>query len=81
MATRAFTLVRARRELAAVRIGRMAIRALRKRQRLFEISVRVALHAINLRVLSEQWEFRLGMIELLRRGNLLPSGSRVARFA
>ena len=54
VASGAFSLVAAARELTAVRIGRVAIRAFRKRHRLLEISVGVALNAINLRVFSQQ---------------------------
>lgn len=64
MAFRAFTLFRPRFELAFVRIGLMAIRAVLERQRLFEISVDVALSATDRGVLSKQRIFGFGMVEL-----------------
>lgn len=41
----------------------MAIRAIRKRQRLFEITVNMALRAAHRRMLSQQGIFRFRMIE------------------
>ena len=68
-------------ELAAVRIGSVAVRALRKRHGLLEVPACVALYAVHLNVLPKQRELGLGMVELFIRRNLFPAGGGVARFA
>lgn len=70
----------ARGELSAVRV-RVAIAALGERNRFFEICVGVAFHAVHIGVLAEQWEFRLGMVELPVFGHVFPTTRRVAGVA
>jgi len=67
-----------------VRIGFVAIHALLEYERFLEISVEVALRAIDAGVLAFKRELGLGMIEALVHGlerNLLPSAGTVARLA
>ena len=52
------------RELAFVRVGGMAIRALGKSQRLLEIASRVAIAAADFQVHPEKRIFRFRMVEL-----------------
>ena len=54
---RAVAAVSPLRELPTVWVGPMAIRTLFKRHRLLEITTRVALNALHLRVLTKQWIF------------------------
>lgn len=71
-------------ELSIVRIGLVAIHALREHERLFEVSIGMALEALNSRVLAFQWKLRLRMVEVLiqrLRGNLLPPACVVAGLA
>jgi hypothetical protein len=68
------------RELSFVLIA-VAIHALLKCQRLFEISFAVAGDTVHLLVFPEQWVFGFGMIKTLVEccsGNALPAGSVVA---
>ena len=81
MALRAFALLRTRFELAFVRVGFVAIHAIRKRQRPLEIAVQVALGAADRRVLAEQGILRFRMVEFEARQQLLPATRRVAVFA
>lgn len=81
VAARTFALVRACGKLAAVRVRLVAIRALGKRNRLFEISTRVAAQAVHLRVLSQQRKFRFRVVELLARRDSFPTAGRMAAFA
>lgn len=64
MAFRAFTLLRPRCKLTFVRVRLMAAGAIRKWQRLFEITVNMALRAVYRRVLAKQRIFGLRVIEL-----------------
>lgn len=69
------------RELALVRIGRVAIRAFGEGQRLLEISSDVALRTVDGNVLAEQGELGFRVIEILAQDagrNLLPSRRAVA---
>lgn len=77
----AFTLLWASHKLALVRIRFMAIHAIRKRDFLFEIVLRVAIHASDHGVLSEQRVLRLRMVELETAQQFLPARRRVALFA
>jgi hypothetical protein len=81
MALGAFTLAYAGLELALVGIGRMAIRALRERQRALEIACRVAFAAAYLDVLPQQRIFCFRMIERDRHVDLFPVACGVAGFA
>lgn len=72
------------RELPLVWIGLVAVHALGKYQRLFEVAIGVALRAIYRRVLSFQRELRPGMIKALThllQGDFLPPGGVVTRLA
>lgn len=76
---RALSLIGALGKLALVRVRFMAVHALGKDQRFLEIAARVALSAIDTRVLSFQRELRFRVIEMLvhrLQRNLLPA-SRV----
>ena len=71
-------------ELSTMRIRPVTIHAFLKRQRLLEVSPRVALHTVHRRVPTEKGIFGLGVVKVLAqrcRGNLLPSRSAVARLA
>src|SRR5581483_11344194 len=84
MAGRAFAAVRALGELPVVRIGSVAVHALRENQRLLEISAGVATQTINAGMFALQRKLRFGVIEALadRSGrNPLPSAGVVARLA
>lgn len=71
----------ARVKLASVGTGSMAVHAFCESDRLFEISVGVAFHAIHIGMLTEQGKFRLRMIELLIRGHRFPPARGVASVA
>jgi hypothetical protein len=67
-----------------VGIGLVAVHTPLKYERLFEISLGVALDAIRLGVLAEQRKFRFGMVEVTiqpRRQNFVPAGRGVAGLA
>jgi len=84
MAVRTLNPARPFGKLALVRIVSVAIRTLRKRHFLLEISLGVALHALHLRMFSQQRILRFRVIESLRqprRRNPLPSRCRMARLA
>lgn len=71
-------------KLPVMRIGLVAIHALRKDQRLLEVTVGMALGAIQGEMFSLQRIFCLGVVEALVHGsdrNLLPSRSVVAGLA
>ena len=59
----------------------MAVRAVGKRNRLFEITVQVASSASNRRVLALEWIFRFGVVKCERRQQLLPASRRMTFFA
>lgn len=80
MARAALSVIAARGELSAVRV-RVAIAALSKGNRLFEVGAHMAFHAVHVRVLAKQREFRLRMVELLALRQVLPAAGRVARLA
>lgn len=80
MARGAFTLVLAVDELTLMRIL-MAIDALCESDRLLEISVRVALDAVNIRVFAEQREFGLRMVKSLVFRHFFPARGCMTRFA
>jgi len=61
----ALPVIRARGELALVRVGLVAIGAARENQGLLKISTNVALGAIYAGVHSLQWELGLGVIKAL----------------
>ena len=84
VAGRTFIAGRSLRELPAVRVRPVAVRAFLKYQRLTEIALGVALHTINLGVLAEQREFRLVMVECAIQGwgrNPVPANRGVAGLA
>ncbi len=84
VAGRALAAVRTLGELPVVRIGLVAIHALRESHRLLEISTRMALRAIDADVLAFQRELGLRVIEALAhrlQRNLLPSARAVAGLA
>jgi len=76
----ALALVLALRKLPLVCVL-VAIHALRKWKWLLEISLRMTLDALHLRVFSEQRKPRLRMVKLLAFGNPLPTGGGVASLA
>lgn len=71
----------ARLELAAMRIGRMAILAQQVRRGEFEIRLAVALFAVQGLVLPGQGELRFGMVKFGEATDLAPGGSCVALLA
>ncbi len=81
MARGAFTLIRTLRELSAVRVVSVAIRAIGKRQRFVKISSSMALQTIHLRVHSKQRILCFRVIELSFCRNRLPAACRMARLA
>jgi len=81
VALRALALARARLELALVRIGRVAIYALGKGQRLFEIASGVAVAAADFQVSPEERVLCFRMVELHRRIHFFPTGRRVTGLA
>src|ERR1700692_1917602 len=71
-------------KLTIMRIGLVAIHALRKNQRLLEIAVRVALGAIHTGMFSFERKLRLRVVKTLihrRDRNLLPARRAVAGLA
>ncbi len=68
-------------ELAAVRIGPMAIGAVLVRQRGFEVGLLVAAAARHVSVFTDQRILGRGVIEARREGRALPRGGVMARFA
>jgi hypothetical protein len=76
----AFTIVLALGELALMRIL-MAVAALRESDRLLEISLRVALDAVDIRVFAEQRESGLRVIKSLVLRNLSPARGCMAGLA
>ena len=81
MALRAFSFLRARFELAFVRIRLVTVRTVGERQRLFEITVQVAFRAADLGMFSEQRVLGLRMVECKARQQLFPARRGVAIFA
>ena len=81
MAFRAFALLRPRLELTFVRIRFVAVDAIRKRQRLLEVAVHMALRAADRRVLAQQGVFRFRVIEFKLRLKFFPACGRVAVLA
>ena len=71
-------------ELAVMRVGLVTVHARSKRDRLLEISTRMAERAVHGHMLSLQRVLRLGVIEVLihrSQGNLLPTRGAVAGLA
>lgn len=81
VALRTLSLARPRLELPLVGIRSMAIRALSKGQRLFEIAAGVAVAAGNFQMHPQERIFCFRMVELHRRIHFFPTGRRVAGFA
>ena len=84
MAGGALSALGALRELPIVRIGLVAVHAFLERERPFEVSVGVALGAIDAGVLAFERKLRLGVIETLvdsLEGKFLPPARVVARLA
>lgn len=81
MALRAFAFLRPRLKLSLVRIGLVAINALRERNLLLEVSIHVARYARNLLVFALQWIFSLRVIEIETGQQILPAAGRMARIA
>lgn len=78
MAFRAFTLLRPRCKLTFVRVRLMAVGTIRKRQRLPEIAVHMALRAAHRRMFSQQGIFCFRMIEFELRQKFFPACGDVA---
>ena len=81
MAFGAFTLLFALLELALMWIWFVAIAAIGKRKRLFEITIQVTSHAGNLHVFSDQRIFRFRVIEIEAGQKVFPSRRGVATLA
>jgi hypothetical protein len=81
VATFASPAIRPGGELAIVWIRLMAVRTSLESNCLLEVSTLVATLALNLRMLANQGELGLRMVEVNGRGRLLPALRGVARFA
>lgn len=81
MAFRAFALLRPRVKLAFVRVRFVAVGAVRKGQRLFEVAFQVALCAADHGVLAEQRVLGFGMIKLKLGQDFLPARGGVTVLA
>lgn len=81
MALRTFTLLLALLKLAFVRVGLVAIAAIRERNLSFEIAVQVASHAGNLNVFPNQGILRFGVVEIKAGRKIFPTAGGVAAFA
>lgn len=82
MATCAFAVVCALSKLPVVRIRLVAVHALRKRERLLEVTASMALDAANAGMFSQQGERGFRVIECLVKlcvRNILPAAGAVAR--
>ena len=77
---RALTLLGARLKLALVGVL-VAVHAVRKRKRFFEIAIDVARRAADRRMLSHQRILRLGVVKIESRQKFLPPRRGVAFFA
>lgn len=80
MALRTFTLLLAFLKLAFVRVGLVAIAAIREGNLSFEVAVQVASHARNLNVFSNQRIFRFGVVEIKAGQKIFPTAGGVAAF-
>lgn len=80
VALRAFAFAYAGLELPLMRVNRVAIRALCKRQLLFEITSRMAVDATHQQMPAGQWVFCFRMVKLHRRANLFPTRRCVTRL-
>ncbi len=81
MAGGAFAFVGACAELTAVRVGRVAVGAVRKGKRLIEVSASVTADAIHLRMPAEEREFCFRVVEAVVAGNLSPAAGGVTGHA
>jgi len=77
----AFTFLWPRLELAFVRVGFVAVHAIRKGQRLLEVAVQMAFSTTNSGVSAEKWILRFRVVKREALEKFFPASSGVAILA